>query len=202
MPVLKLAGFPEEHRHTFSKEWSTDAENHWHAATCGDTDEKKDLGAHDENGPQKSCTVCGYIAPLSYDLGFSPENGMPSDAWVYWKGDDATEAAKTISGNYENGTLTVTFSENNGEWWGTQLFYKDSGVSYGAAATIKMTITSTVSGHIQINGQSVELKAGEAYEFTCRGANNALISVQMGVNGSGVDIEAATITFANITITK
>ena len=36
-----------DHVHTFDMtKWSYDTENHWHPATCGHADEKKDLGAH------------------------------------------------------------------------------------------------------------------------------------------------------------
>ena len=36
-----------DHKHTFDMtKWSYDTENHWHPATCGHADEKKDLGAH------------------------------------------------------------------------------------------------------------------------------------------------------------
>lgn len=45
---------PPAHTHTFAKEWSKDAEGHWHASTCGHTDEPKQ--PHDGN----PCTVCGY----------------------------------------------------------------------------------------------------------------------------------------------
>ncbi len=47
-----------QHTHTYSTEWSHDAENHWHAATCEHASEVKDKAAHDmENGV---CAVCGY----------------------------------------------------------------------------------------------------------------------------------------------
>ena len=62
-----------EHKHEFSTEWSTDENYHWHPATCGHTDEKKDLGAHvwnegvvttpatetTEGVKTYTCTVCG-----------------------------------------------------------------------------------------------------------------------------------------------
>ena len=63
-----------DHVHTFDmSKWGYDTENHWHPATCGHTDEKKDLGAHVWNGgvvttePTETtegvktytCTVCG-----------------------------------------------------------------------------------------------------------------------------------------------
>lgn len=46
------------HTHKFSKEWSSDAANHWHAATCEHTDEKADLAPH-AWGNDGKCTVCG-----------------------------------------------------------------------------------------------------------------------------------------------
>ena len=63
-----------DHVHTFDTErWDYDTENHWHPATCGHTDEKKDLGAHvwndgvvttpatetTEGVKTYTCTVCG-----------------------------------------------------------------------------------------------------------------------------------------------
>ena len=37
---------PQEHVHTFSSEWTTDATYHWHAATCEHTDQKADRAKH------------------------------------------------------------------------------------------------------------------------------------------------------------
>ncbi len=63
-----------DHEHTFNMEaWTFDDENHWHPATCGHTDEKKDLGAHvwnegvvtkepteaEEGVKTYTCTTCG-----------------------------------------------------------------------------------------------------------------------------------------------
>lgn len=50
---------PSEHEHTFSEEWSYDAENHWHAATCEHKDLTSEKGAH-EFGSENECVVCGY----------------------------------------------------------------------------------------------------------------------------------------------
>ena len=49
----------EPHVHTFATEWSTDADSHWLAATCGDTDETASKASHTftANG---TCEVCGY----------------------------------------------------------------------------------------------------------------------------------------------
>ena len=37
---------PEEHTHTFSQDWTTDADNHWHAATCDHADQQSGKAAH------------------------------------------------------------------------------------------------------------------------------------------------------------
>lgn len=60
------------HTHTYSTSWTSDADDHWHAATCGDTANVKDKASHEwdkgtvvkaatctEEGTKKyTCTVC------------------------------------------------------------------------------------------------------------------------------------------------
>lgn len=48
------------HTHTFYPAWMTDAENHWHAASCGHTDQKGDLGNHKDKNFDDKCDICGY----------------------------------------------------------------------------------------------------------------------------------------------
>lgn len=50
-----------EHTHTYSEEWSSDETSHWHEATCEHTGEKSELGEHDTNGANGSCSVCGHV---------------------------------------------------------------------------------------------------------------------------------------------
>ena len=50
-----------EHQHTWANTWSSDATNHWHAATCeGHTNEKKDVGAHADANNDGKCDTCEY----------------------------------------------------------------------------------------------------------------------------------------------
>lgn len=49
---------PQKHEHTYAGTWSWDDKNHWHAATCEHTDQKKDVAAHDY-GDDNVCDVCG-----------------------------------------------------------------------------------------------------------------------------------------------
>ena len=47
-----------DHTHTFSNEWSYDAEYHWHAATCEHKDQISSRAVHTFNND--ICTVCDY----------------------------------------------------------------------------------------------------------------------------------------------
>lgn len=49
------------HTHTYATEWSKNETEHWHAATCEHTSEKKDNAAHVyDDDSDASCNVCGY----------------------------------------------------------------------------------------------------------------------------------------------
>lgn len=62
------------HEHDFATEWTTNAAYHWHAATCGDTEEVQDKAEHtfgdwitvtpateeNEGLKKRTCTVCNY----------------------------------------------------------------------------------------------------------------------------------------------
>ena len=55
-----------EHEHTYSTEWSKDATYHWHAATCGHTNEVKDKDVHVyDNSKDATCDVCNYTRTVS-----------------------------------------------------------------------------------------------------------------------------------------
>ena len=64
----------DSHEHSFSKEWTSDATNHWHAATCEHTEEVSDKAEHTfgewkttlepteeaDGKKERTCTVCSY----------------------------------------------------------------------------------------------------------------------------------------------
>lgn len=71
--------------HSFSEEWTSNGTNHWHIATCGDTEEISDESVHsfgdwrvikiateNENGErEKTCSICKYVYKevISFILG-------------------------------------------------------------------------------------------------------------------------------------
>ena len=83
-----------EHQHTFAKEWSSNDEYHWHAATCGHDTERDDVATHtfqqiDYTAPTctepgsvtKQCSVCHKTITESVD-----ETGHSFSA--LWSSDD------------------------------------------------------------------------------------------------------------------
>ena len=65
--VTVKAEFEIAHIHTYAKAWTTDATNHWHAATCEHTSEKADVAAHADNNKDHKCDVCGYVMSQCVD---------------------------------------------------------------------------------------------------------------------------------------
>ena len=56
------------HEHSYATEWSSDAENHWHDATCKHEEEKIDLAAHTyTNACDTACNVCGATRTITHD---------------------------------------------------------------------------------------------------------------------------------------
>ncbi|MBQ9070149.1 MAG: hypothetical protein IJY23_02200 [Clostridia bacterium] len=56
-----IGGKEEECTHTYSDKWSTDATNHWYAATCGCENEVANLAAHADANKDGKCDVCEYV---------------------------------------------------------------------------------------------------------------------------------------------
>ena len=97
----EIAKLPPAHEHSFAADWSKDATNHWHAATCEHKNEVKDKAAHTwdagkvtkeptetEAGVKTyTCTVCGQtqtkeIAKLPHTHTFA--NAWSKDENSHW----------------------------------------------------------------------------------------------------------------------
>ena len=62
-----------EHIHTFSSEWTTDNDGHWHAATCEHTSEKDGFAVHTDTNADDKCDTCqmSLIESVTYALNIS-----------------------------------------------------------------------------------------------------------------------------------
>lgn len=56
--------------HSYSSDWSYNENNHWHAATCGHSEEVSGLAEHTFDNNLK-CTVCGYAEVYTQGLEYA-----------------------------------------------------------------------------------------------------------------------------------
>ncbi len=90
--------------HTYSSSWSTDENNHWYAATCSHTDEKKSFGNHVyDDATDTSCNTCGYVRTLAHTHNWATE--YSKDAINHWyECSGCTEIKDEAPHNYDGAT--------------------------------------------------------------------------------------------------
>ena len=81
LSVSVLSSCVKECNHTFSDEWYSDAEYHWHPATCEHTEEHKDFGTHVDEEGDGICDVCSL--EVGHDHTFASEWSI--DDTHHWK---------------------------------------------------------------------------------------------------------------------
>lgn len=121
--------FPPVHSHTYSSDWSSSSTHHWHAATCGHTDQTKDKSEHafPENWTEvtpatdeadgleeRLCGVCSYrdtrIIPLLNHNHNVDRNSWTFDETNHWHAADCGRLAhnEDIAPHTEDsGTVTT-----------------------------------------------------------------------------------------------
>ncbi len=122
---------PPKHEHTYSGDWTSDAESHWHKASCEHTDEISSKSAHmwDEGSvtvaPTEEadgaivykCVVCAYekteaIEKLAHNHTY--ESDWTSDAENHWHAascEHTEELSSKGTHMWDEGTVTVTPTE-------------------------------------------------------------------------------------------
>jgi hypothetical protein len=102
---------------------------------------------------------------------------------VYWNGDGGSVSAASVSDR----TFSLTYA-NAGQWYGIQIFYKLPYAVKDDSYAFDFALTSDVAGDITVNGAKVTLAAATAldYKATIAQGDGDTISIQLGVNGSGV----------------
>ena len=77
--------------------------------------------------------------------------------WTYW-----TESWVSFSGQVTDDQAKITFGNNTGNWYDTQLFYKVPGKAVGATYTLKLYINNVPNdGRVSINDVVYTLKKGD-----------------------------------------
>ena len=113
----------EEHEHTYAEAWSTDANNHWHDATCEHNTEKKDVAAHvDANGDEK-CDACAYAMPVQKE---EESTNKPNDGAESKPEEPALTSKTTVTFN-----VVVVNSAGEGVAGVSVVLIDKEGKSYG-----------------------------------------------------------------------
>lgn len=78
------------HEHTFSDKWTSDATNHWHAATCEHGEEKDGLAKHADANEDGKCDVCDYEVGHKHTYATT----WSKDATHHWKAATCTHTGE------------------------------------------------------------------------------------------------------------
>lgn len=70
----------DDHEHTYSTDWVYNSTQHWHAASCEDTNSVSEQAAHADDDNDGVCDVCGY----NYDHTHVYSNEWSSDGTSHW----------------------------------------------------------------------------------------------------------------------
>ena len=114
-----------EHEHSYSEEWSSDENNHWHACECG---AKADTAAHtygewsvtkeatetETGSRERTCTVCDYmqtetIPVIEHEHSYSEE--WSSDENNHWHACECGAKADTAAHTYGEWSVTKEATE-------------------------------------------------------------------------------------------
>ncbi len=151
---------PKPHEHTYSADWSSDETNHWHAATCQDTEEcgsqKSDVAPH--TYAEGKCSVCGAADPNYTPVCTEHTYGAP----VETKAPTCTEKGeKTLTCTACGETMTQEVAPNGHtevELEGKAPTCTETGLSKGKKCSVCDTILTAqveipVTNHNYVEGE-------------------------------------------------
>jgi len=130
---------------------------------------------------------------VTYDMDSSGEAGALKETGVgtYW-----TENWVSFKGTVTDDVANITFSNNSGNWYDTQLFYKIPGKNAGATYKVTLHINNVPkAGRITVNDVVKNLTAGDnAIELNITETSGATVKLVFGVvnESNKQDIQAAT----------
>ena len=135
----------------------------------------------------------------SYEMASSGETGAKTapGTWTYWTESWVQVSEHTCNDN----VVTLTFSNNSGNWYDTQLFYKSTSNQEGKLYKMTFTVQSSGSGRVTVSGTVITLQEGtHNYEVTVREGAGASFVLVMGVNpeSNKQEIQEGTIVVSNL----
>ena len=168
---------PEIHIHTYSEAWTSDANEHWHEATCEHTTEVSGKAAHSfgdwtvtkeateeaEGTKERSCTVCEYTATavipkLDHTHKFAEE--WTSDSSGHWHAatckhtDEKSGFAEHTFGEYVSNNDATTKADGTKTRECSVCGYKDTVIDVGSKIIVPEMVSvkgGTVTGAAYTN---------------------------------------------------
>lgn len=175
------------HVHTFSSEWSSDDNQHWHAATCEHSNEKGSVSNHtfiadtSKTDVPATETSTGTHYVICSVCGKEKEETVP----VLPKPEVTEELAVTWNRDSGSGT-NITFEQGSDELAGYSVFGFDTLTAYKQPLTSSVTISSS-----EYTKAAFEIKNLSTYDIKLR----LLIQTDKDAGGSRTSmIEAVSIT--------
>lgn len=151
--------------------------------------------AHYVTAPEATSSNANVVVNnehVTYDMASSGEGGALNEkgVWTYW-----TESWVTFRGSVTDDVANITFSNNSGNWYDTQLFYKVPGKNAGASYKVTLHINNVPkAGRITVNDVVKNLTAGDnIIELNITETSGATVKIVFGVLGESnkQDIQAA-----------
>ena len=156
------------HTHTYSDDWTSDENGHWHAATCGH-DVKSGEAEHDFGAPTVThstctqhgseeyiCRTCGYKKTVTLDLAEHSFDGeWQKDENNHWKVCTvcSTEKSEVTAHSWNDGEITKQPTEN------------EAGVRLYTCTVCKATKTEPIAPLDHIHDWSDEWSKDDTYHW-------------------------------------
>lgn len=145
-------------------------------------------------------TVTG--GAVYYTLANTGEDGaaQTKDTWTYWAAEWVIVDEAYCAGD----AVTIKFSNNDSDsptyFYATQMFYCKSDLESGSEykLTFDADVDATAGGRVTLNGNIINLEKGKHSYTTYYNETGKSIGLQFGVNGIGMEIIDATVTFSNL----
>ncbi len=185
------------HKHTFSSEWETDANNHWHAATCEHEEEKDSFGAHVDADADGKCDVCKYDMPKQSSVIPLPDgvnNLLVDDSVVKLYELSAT----TPAANINTAEIKVYFAKGNekaGEVPAENLKFKLTlgkdeitdltAIRKEGTYAMQITLVNVTGGESLIGAFNIEIK-NPVSKIELANSDTATLSVKQGGDASAM----------------
>lgn len=131
-----------------------------------------------------------YYADWTKDLVTGGEAGMGIDVWTHY-----TEVGGQAQINGQSITITYTATDA-ANWWGEQLFYKNSKLKGGVTYTLICTITVNVACTVKLNdNRNIVLKNGANKVRVVYNGSETSFDFQMGNESANKIVTGENVTF-------